>query len=433
MARILLPLGLVATLASGCSQAMPDRAERMTRGYIFYCDGAGGGGLFSNWAGGVRNGLLNAGYEGAGEMFPWETGFGVFADQTATVEYKKQKGRQLAQKIVEYQSEHPGAPVHLMGLSAGTAVVAYALEALPPQTMIQNVIMLSGSLSSTHDLTEALRHVSGRMYIFTSQRDEVLLVAVPVAGTADRTSAAAGTIGVNGARLPAGASGETRSQYRKISVIPWNPQFARYGHFGGHTDSVKTPFVQQFVAPLVAAAPARTSVARVSGDEQQVENPDYRRWARFEPGAWVIFDGYLQDGRRKTPARVRATLVRKSPDRLMIQREAEGDRGEEDVLTKTFYVTRLIDPQSHPLTHPGARRTNLGEKEIRIRDRTLHCKAEKVEVDGEFDIWGANIRAGVSVSPEIPGGIAQLNLATTLNGRNVRIVGQAVEFGIESR
>ncbi len=35
-----VPIAL-ALLAAGCSQQMPDRTERMTRGYVYYLDGAG--------------------------------------------------------------------------------------------------------------------------------------------------------------------------------------------------------------------------------------------------------------------------------------------------------------------------------------------------------------------------------------------------------
>ena len=414
---------------SGCSQMQSqDREERMARGYIFYCDGAGGGGLLMNWSGGVREGLTDAGYQGAGEMFRWETGLGVVADQTAPVKFKKRKARELADEIVKYQSRHPGAPVHLIGLSAGTAVVAYALEFLPPDHSVQNVVMLSGSLSSGYDLTEALRRVNGRMYIFTSQRDEVLLTAVPLSGTADRVSASGGTIGIRGARLPASATSETRSLYRKIAVIPWNPQFARYGNEGGHTDTVKGPFVQQFVAPLVVVGTTRSHTAVAAGPDH-AENPDYERWARFSEGAWVLFEGYQMDGEERRPIRFRSTLMEKEPDRLLIQREAEGATGEvADELTQSFYVTRHIESRRHPLTHPEVRRTELGNRPFEVAGRSMDCKAAKVQSTGEFEHWGKNVSATVLTCPEIPGGIAQIDLTTTLDGRMVQLVGQAVKF-----
>ena len=109
----LLSGALVMTvLSAGCSQQMPDRAERMTRGYIYYLDGAGGGGMFSNWSGGLRQGLLDAGYTGAGEIFTWNTGLGVVADQDASVEYKRGKASECAQRIQQYVEGASRGPGH---------------------------------------------------------------------------------------------------------------------------------------------------------------------------------------------------------------------------------------------------------------------------------------------------------------------------------
>ena len=89
MNRRIFLLTLVA-LAAGCAskptglpQQLPDRAARIHHGYIYYFDGAGGGTARKNWSEGVRDGLLTGGYPGAGEMFTWETGEGLMADQDA--------------------------------------------------------------------------------------------------------------------------------------------------------------------------------------------------------------------------------------------------------------------------------------------------------------------------------------------------------------
>ena len=115
---------LAVTVTTGCASTAPDRAERMTRGYVYYLDGAGGGGI-TNWASGVRKGLRGAGYDGAGEMFSWQTGLGFAADQTASNNFKRSKASKLAQKMVAYHQQYPHAPMTLMGLSAGTAVAVF--------------------------------------------------------------------------------------------------------------------------------------------------------------------------------------------------------------------------------------------------------------------------------------------------------------------
>lgn len=428
-------LCVVSSLAlvsvAGCALPEPDRAERMTRGYVFYLDGAGGGGLLTNWSRGLRAGLLDAGYDGAGEMFKWETGLGVFADQTASVEFKKRKASELAEEIVAYRKQHPGATVHLMGLSAGTAVAAYALEALPAGVSVQNVVLLSGSLSADYDLSRALRHVDGKLYIFTSQRDEILMALVPFAGTADRKSAeTSGTIGVNGARLPRGANSEMRSLYRKVVTIPWNPQFERYGNYGGHTDTVKAAFVQHFVAPLVVTGSARAASPTATTAARLVENPDYRRWSRFGEGSWVQLEGVQVEGGAQRPIRVRVTLAGKADGRLLLDREVEGEGPFAEELTRSFFVTRQIDPRDHPMAHPETQARAMPDETVKIGERSYRCTAREIEARGEFPVWGSNLRGVLHSSTEVPGEIVSLDLQTMLNGKPVSLKGRVVEFHV---
>jgi pimeloyl-ACP methyl ester carboxylesterase len=422
---------IIGAASCGCSQPMPDRAERMPRAYVYYLDGAGGGGLISNWAGGVKQGLLDAGYEGAGEIFRWNTGLGIVADQMASVDYKQGKARELAREIEKYQTEYPNAPITLVGLSAGTAVVAYALEALPPDVRVDTVIMLSGSLGSEYDLTRALRHVRGRMYVFTSERDEVLTVAVPLVGTADRESAAGGTIGTVGPRPPRGATSETRELYRKISKIPWNESFMRYGDYGRHTDTVKAPFVQAFVAPLVMkAGVARAPDTMLVSSAGRIANPDFQRWSRFPVGSWAELEGFHVVGGKRQPLRMKATLESKSSGSLVIHREFSGPAAEKAPLASEFFVVAQVDPRHHPLTDPLATVTERPSEAFAVGGRNVTCQARTVFSKGVFPAWGENVRATVWSCPDIPGGIVQIQLTSVMKGKPTEIYGRLVDFRV---
>jgi pimeloyl-ACP methyl ester carboxylesterase len=233
---------------------MPDREVRMTRAYIYYLDGAGGAGVIRNWSRGVRKGFLDAGYDGAGEVFPWQTHLGVAADQHADVRYKRSKAAELAAALQKRARAHPGVPVHLIGLSAGTAVLAFTLEALPEDFRVDSAILLGASLSADYDLTEALKRVREKMYVFTSEKDAVLSFLVPMAGTADRERGGAGPAGLRGFQVPANASAETRRQYSKLVQRRWTKAYERAGNYGGHTDAVNPRFVREHVAPLIVNA-----------------------------------------------------------------------------------------------------------------------------------------------------------------------------------
>jgi pimeloyl-ACP methyl ester carboxylesterase len=237
----------LALASTGCVSSQPDFNSH---GVVFYCDGAGGGGI-TNWGPGVQRGLKDAGFTGTFDEFSWETGLGVLADQTEAVSAKRAQARKLADQIKAYKAQYPGSPVHLMGLSAGTAIVAFTLEELPEKASVDTAVMLSGSISSSYDMTKALRRVKGDMYVTTSPNDTILSGVVPMTGSADRKNVGDYVVGIYGCQLPLGASAEIRRLYSKIVIIRWEPSFRQFGDAGGHTDTTNASFVQHVIAPLI--------------------------------------------------------------------------------------------------------------------------------------------------------------------------------------
>lgn len=247
----------LAVLSAGCAskptgwpKAQADRAERIHHGYIYYLDGAGGGTAKENYAEGVQKGFLAAGYHGAGEMFSWETGKGLMADQDASVKYKRSEAKLVAAKIAKRATAHPGVPLGVLGFSAGTAEAIFALEYLPESVQVDTVVLLGTSISRDYDLTTALRHVKGRVYMYTSTHDRMLGFLMPLSGTADRKFDDPGA-GITGFILPKGATAETRKLYKeKIVTIAWTAQLEKDGDYGHHFDNVKMEFIRDHVAPL---------------------------------------------------------------------------------------------------------------------------------------------------------------------------------------
>ena len=231
----------------------------MTRGCVFYFDGAGGGTKKSNYAEGVVEGMLEAGYKGAGEMVSWETGRGLMADQDASVVYKREKAAEGAAKIQAYRKNHPGKPLDLIGFSAGTAEAIFALEVLPETAPVDHVVLLGTSISRDYDMTEALKRVKNKLYIFTSTDDQMLGTMMPLSGTADRKFDDPGA-GIKGFVLPAGASAATRKLYaEKIVTIPYSKDFRKDQDKGHHFDNVKMEFIRDEVAPLLIGRPTHST------------------------------------------------------------------------------------------------------------------------------------------------------------------------------
>jgi len=228
-----------------------DAKERLPRGCFFYFDGAGGGTAQANYAKGVMDGMRAAGYQGASRMMPWETGRGLVADEDASVRYKRQKAVKDAEQIRSYQRMFPSAPVCVLGFSAGTAEVAFALEALDESERVDRVVLLGAAISRDYDMTEALKRVKDKLYIITSTHDRMLKILMPFSGTADRKFDDPGA-GLRGFVLPSGASEETRRLYaEKIVTIPYEKEFRKDKDRGLHFDNVKMGFIRDFVAPLL--------------------------------------------------------------------------------------------------------------------------------------------------------------------------------------
>lgn len=414
-------------LAAGCSQQMPDRAERMTRGYVYYLDGAGGGGTLRNWSGGLKQGLLDAGYNGAGEIFPWNTGLGVVPDQDSSVAYKRGKASECARRIQQYTNEHSGAPVTLIGLSAGTAVTVFVLEALPVSCPVENVILCGASVAADYDLTRAMQRVRNRMYVFTSENDAVLAFLVPMAGTADRERGVP-SAGLRGFQMPARASAETRAQYAKIAYIRWTPEFARYGDFGGHTDALRAPFVQHYMAPLIMAGMARR--AQVVSTAGKVRNPDYARWASLNPGASTTFEGYQVTNGVKQPLRMTAKLISKHEDRLVLERTYMpiGGGQKEPSRVQEFLVQAEINPAEHPLTSPTAKISELPAETITIAGKALECRVRNVQATGEFPEYGRDVSATLWQNESLPGGMVRVWLKSSKGNQPIEYRAEVVGY-----
>ncbi|MFO8012790.1 MAG: hypothetical protein R6X20_05725 [Phycisphaerae bacterium] len=242
-----LMLAAAVLAAGGCNEA--HRADRHTDaheyGRVYLLSGAGG---MMGECDRIRDGLKQGGARRPIETFHWSRG-GVLTDQTG-VEANRRKARQLARRIEAFKRVSPGAPVHLIGVSAGTGLVVWALEDLEPGVDATAGILISSSLDTRYDLSEALANTRDGIYSFKSVADTVLSLGVTWAGTVDRNGGLAG--GLVGFATPAGASEETKRLYKeKLHEIGWWPGDTVLGHLGDHLGATNPAYVKEKVAPIV--------------------------------------------------------------------------------------------------------------------------------------------------------------------------------------
>jgi pimeloyl-ACP methyl ester carboxylesterase len=130
------------------------------------------------------------------ELHNWTVPLGPLYNQCAYGRNRK-AAAELAQRILAYQSSHPGGRVFLVGHSGGTAIAVWAAEALPDGDSVDGIVLLASSLSPSYDLSGALAKSRNGIVSFCSHRDSLLLgLGTAVFGTMDRRhTAAAGQVG----------------------------------------------------------------------------------------------------------------------------------------------------------------------------------------------------------------------------------------------
>jgi len=248
-------LGLLIVL-SGCGgKLMPGYSDHDTRnasyweryGKVYYLDGAGNLGFGRDT---VPRALRSCGYRGDVENIIWTSYTGPLGDQMIRINAKL-RSEQLTKTITEYREKYPNTPVYVLGLSAGSGVAIWAVENLPEGMMVDDIVLLGSSLSTNYDVTKALKHVKGKIYVFSSPNDKILKTFIPVTGTIDGAYFVE-PAGIAGLYPPDNISAEGLKLYReKVDNIPWKPVFGRLGNEGGHTDATSYRFLRYYILPKV--------------------------------------------------------------------------------------------------------------------------------------------------------------------------------------
>lgn len=229
---------LALTACLGCTPSVP----KSTGPLVVVLDGAGWSGSASR----IRSGLRDAGFKVRVQAFPWSTLLGPGPDHLL-VRHKRRKARDLAEFIQERREYAPKEPLHVVGLSAGTAVVVFALEDLPPGVNVDNVVLLAPSISDTYDLSDAMAHVNGFLYATCSSSDPILEgVAISADGSPNAPA------GLYGFRIPARI--RNIDAYTRVVNLPWRAVYADLGWSGGHTGATSREFVRLILAPRIISS-----------------------------------------------------------------------------------------------------------------------------------------------------------------------------------
>ena len=176
-------LGL-ALLIGGCQTPCPT-SQQLSTGLIWLIPGIHG----EPWMlADAQRGLRDAGVESAIEVYDWQRPglFGVLLN-LIDIERNLEHAAKIAHEIETYYREHPDRPIDLVGYSGGGGLAIMAIEALPQEVRLRNVILVQAAISPDYDLSFALRQIDGGIINFHSRLDWVVLgLGTQAFGTMDR-------------------------------------------------------------------------------------------------------------------------------------------------------------------------------------------------------------------------------------------------------
>lgn len=223
--------------------------ERYARGLVIVLPGIESESFLNH---SVVWGLHDGGWDGAIELYDWTTSNTLlFIYHLRSWRRNLQQARQIAERIVAYQQEFPGRPVHVIGHSGGGAMTVLILEALPDKCQINSAILLASALGPDYPLQTALTRTESGLWNFWSPFDLLFLGGgTMLLGTIDgQLSVSSGLIGF---REPAGLTPAERELYeRRLHQQRYEPRMAATFNLGGHFGCANRAFVEVWIAPLI--------------------------------------------------------------------------------------------------------------------------------------------------------------------------------------
>lgn len=278
---------------AGCAvqnAAIRPRPEDPDPGLVYIVPGIEGHAI---WYFEVRRAFRDAGVRAEFRLFNWGRPLNNLANLT---EYQGnlRKAEAAARELADWRRAHPSAPLHIVGYSAGGGLAPLVVARLPVGTEVDTLTLVQPALSPAFDLTDALTHVRGRMTVFHSPSDLLVLGwGTSLFGTVDREFCpSAGKVGFDLDKAL-----NNKGLRAKVQQIRWAPDWFWAGHFGNHVSMLGYTWNRRIVAPaLLGAVPPAEAPAPAKRD--------------FEPDA--AGGPRALDGRRTGPLQLTTPWQRRS-------------------------------------------------------------------------------------------------------------------------
>ncbi len=236
---LIITLGLLVGCNSEPGNSFYTTPSRMANGLVIILPGIEG--VSSNNIN-IRRGLESSGSNKAMPIHSWGRpipGIGMLLNQADFVG-NKLAGVRIARMIEQYQDNHPGQPVYVVGHSGGGGVAVFTAEGLSKGRQLDGLILLSASIHSEYDLTKALSHCKQGIVNFYNE-DDIGLLAIGTTLISNVDGRRGPSAGLSGFKKYKAGNSHAKVYQRKISTGIGDP----------HTAATRPSFVRRRVAPWI--------------------------------------------------------------------------------------------------------------------------------------------------------------------------------------
>ena len=267
---LLAPLG---ARAAGYHKSL-NHAQRLQQGLVILLPGIDGCTTVSD---SIARGIGASDCDAAVEIHDWRSFRGWNPFHLVTAERNRVRAAEICQRILDYQLDYPGRPVHLIGHSAGAGMALFVLQELPVGVQIESAVLLAAAISRTFDVGQLVSSTRCGIWNFWSRGDlPTVGLGTLIFGTMDRRhSASAGALGFRqqrpsvsmiadshvatndewsswpNARPVDTEPGNTESVAAKLHDVGYEYAMAKCWNFGGHFGCTNTAFVSRYVTPIL--------------------------------------------------------------------------------------------------------------------------------------------------------------------------------------
>jgi len=189
----------------------------------------------------IAVGLRQGGVKGAVEVVNWTTGcFLLFLYHLRRGKRNHRQAAAIADRIVQYQSDFPERPVHLVGHSGGGGMIGLILQKLPVEHSVTTATLIAPAMSPGFPMHALTEKTTGGVWHHYSLLDiPLLIIGTTVAGTFD------------GRHMPAAGAFGFRKKHPDLHEIGYQFRMLKDWHPGGHFGCTDPVFIRRWIAPVL--------------------------------------------------------------------------------------------------------------------------------------------------------------------------------------